>query len=81
MSDDVFSDLLAAFESSPSAKGLVASVLRCDIGVEGALALADIIGREAFPALEILSLHDNHRVSDKGLIALAEGLGISTRPS
>jgi len=73
-------DLLAAFESSRSAKGLVALVLRCDIGVEGARALADVIGRNIFPALEMLLLYDNPRVSDEGAIVLAEALGNASRP-
>lgn len=74
MSDEVLSDLLAAVDSCDSAKRLTYLVLSCDMGVEGARSLADTIGRDIFPALDVLILHDNPRVSDEGVIALTEAL-------
>jgi len=49
------------------------------IGVEGARALADVIGREVLPALQGMSLYHNPKVSDEGLIVLAEAMGNTSR--
>jgi hypothetical protein len=49
------------------------------ISVEGARALADVIGREVFPALQGMGLYHNPKVSDEGLIVLAEAMGNTSR--
>jgi len=45
----------------------------CEIGAEGIRCLTDLLCRDAFPALEHLRLSNNPSISDKGVVALAEG--------
>lgn len=46
----------------------------CEVGVAGVQSLANLLGRDAFPALKSWLIDRNPEITDVGIVALAEGL-------
>lgn len=78
--DGVFKNFMGALEESGCAKRLmVLSIGFSSICTEEVRVLADLLCRDALPALEDLSLHGNGGIKDVGVVALAEALEKSTK--
>lgn len=68
-------NLMDALEESGCSKRLATLRLEyCEIGAEEMCALADLLCRGAFPALEYMDLSKNPSIKDVGIVALAEAL-------
>lgn len=71
LDDVLFIGFFNALKDSGCAKRMVELSLKAGKGVG---ALADLLRREAFPALEVLHFEDCVDVTDEGVVALAEAL-------
>lgn len=81
MGDVLFRVFLGALDDSGCAERMEdLSFYDCGIGFEGANALADLLRRDLFPALESISLSENE-IRDEGVVALAKGLCEAPRTS
>ncbi len=73
--DGNFQHFINALVGSACSKRLLLLTFEsCEINVEGACALADHLGRDAFPRLKELRFIENTRITDVGVVALAEAL-------
>lgn len=73
--DGIFADLLDALEASGCAKQVKTFVFSsCNVGVEGARAVADCLRRNVFPAPGRIRLAADSGIGDEGVVALAKAL-------
>ena len=80
LGDGLFCDFLEALKYSVCAERMITLEFdSCDIGAEGARALANIIRGDGLPALKKLSLGGNSHMGEEGVAALACGLGEAPR--
>jgi hypothetical protein len=80
LGDAHFGDFFQALEGSAFAEQMaVLSFRDCEIGVEGACALANLLRRDGLPALKYLFLIGNAEMGDEGIAALASGLAEAPR--
>ena len=73
--DGTFQRVYAALAGSACSKRLQRLKFDdCKIEAEGACALADHLGRDAFPTLKYLRISNSPSITDVGVVALADAL-------
>jgi len=73
--DGTFQRVIAALAGSACSKRLQRLKFDdCKIEAEGACALADHLGRDAFPTLKYLRISNSPSITDVGVVALADAL-------
>ncbi len=75
MGDGDVRGFMDALEESGCAKRLVSLTFdQCEVGVAGVQALANLLCRDAFPALKGLCIAKDPGVTDMGVVGLAKAL-------
>ena len=69
-----------ALRGAGCARGLTSlEFAGCELDAEGLRALADLLGRDIFPALNELCFRGNPDISDEGVMALTKALSKATQ--